>query len=105
MLASVPRCGFVKEVWSSLQDTPDKLAKVEMSCHQSASKPADKGAQLMEAGLCQCHLLSCLVFTLPDVVTERDYRFVPTSERVLVFPSLTVMASNILEVEAPPPRV
>ena len=104
VLASVPRCALVKEVWSSLQDTPDKPAKLEMSCHQPASKPAHKGAQLMEAGLCQCHLLSCLVFTLPTVITERDYRFVPTSERVLVFPSRTVIASNILEVEAPPPR-
>lgn len=104
VLASVPRCSLVKEVWNSLQDTPDKPTKYEMSCHQPAPKPAQEGARWVEPGLCQCHLLSGLVYALPPVITERDYRFVPTSERVLVFPLRTVMASNTRDVESPPPR-
>lgn len=105
VLAPVPRCSLVKEVWSSLQEQPDRAGTLEMSCHQSASKAQHEGSQLMEPGLCQCHLLSCLVFTLPSVITEHDYRFVPTSERVLVFPFRTVIATHSVDVEGPPPRV
>ncbi len=104
-LASVPRCSVLKEIWNATQERLNKSDEMAVSCHEPASEQADSQASLSDPGLCQCHLLNCLVYTLPTFAPDSYIRFIPSSEKLLVFPFQVFVSDHVLDLEAPPPRV
>ncbi len=104
-LASVPRCSVLKEIWGATQERLDRSEEMALSCHEPAPTKDSGEGSLSDPGLCQCHLLSCLVYTVPTFAPDTYIRFIPSSERVLMFPFRMFISDNVLDIEAPPPRV
>ncbi len=104
-LASVPRCSVLKDIWNTAQERLDKSEEMAYSCHEPAPANNPTEDRVSDPGLCQCHLLSCLVYTLPTFAPNSYIRFIPSSEQVLVFPLQVFISDNVQDIEAPPPRV
>jgi hypothetical protein len=101
MIASIPRCAWLSDLFVTAASAPTLM----MSCHDSSkSEPVAGGAKIQNLSFCACSLLSFTTLALPTFEFESFIRFKVHSTRELLFGLVLHQAGFIPLPEPPYPK-